>query len=49
MYEALRAIKEACADLGITRHGIEAMFHDNADRLIASVLAAKASPTEAEG
>jgi hypothetical protein len=40
MYEDLRAIKQACADLGITdRADLEAIFHDNAAHLIADVLA----------
>jgi uncharacterized protein len=35
MYEDLRAIKQACQDLGITeRRQIEALFHDNAARLM---------------
>ena len=34
MYEDLRAIKQACQELGITdRKDIEAIFHDNAARL----------------
>lgn len=42
MYEDLRAIQQACADLGITgRADIEAMFHDNAARLIDAVTSAK--------
>ncbi len=41
MYEALRALRETCADLGIGRRGVEAIFHDNARRLIDSVLARK--------
>ncbi len=42
MYEDLRAIKQACRDLGLTgRAEIEAIFHDNAARLIESILAHK--------
>lgn len=37
MYEDLRAIRQACADLGLTdRASVNAIFHDNAARLIAS-------------
>ncbi len=43
MYEALRAIKNACEELGLSRNDVEAIFCGNADRLIASVLEAKAS------
>jgi predicted TIM-barrel fold metal-dependent hydrolase len=40
LYEDLLAIKQACTDLGLTdRKTIEALFHDNAARLIQSVLA----------
>jgi uncharacterized protein len=42
MYEDLRAIRQACEDLGITgRHQVEAIFHDNAARLIEGILARK--------
>lgn len=42
MYEDLRAIKQACEELGIVeRRQIEAIFHDNAARLIDSILAHK--------
>ncbi len=42
MYEDLHAIKQACDELGISRRlDIEAIFHDNAARLIAGVLAHK--------
>ncbi len=42
MYEDLRALKEACQQLGITdRRDIEAIFHDNAAGLIAQILEAK--------
>jgi hypothetical protein len=38
MYEDIKAIKQACADLGIAdRPSIQAIFHDNAARLIASI------------
>jgi len=43
MYEALRAIKEVMGELGLGADAVEAVFHDNARRLIDSVLAAKAS------
>ncbi len=39
MYEALKALKDACTDLGLTRSDIEAIFHDNAARLIATASA----------
>jgi hypothetical protein len=39
MYEDLRALRQACIELGIVdRRQIEAIFHDNAARLIQSVL-----------
>jgi len=42
MYEDLRALKQACEALGIVeRRQIEAIFHDNAARLIEWVLAHK--------
>lgn len=34
MYEALRAMKGACEELGIGREKVEGMFHGNAKRLI---------------
>jgi len=34
MYEALRAIRGACEDLGLARNEVEALFHTNAQRLI---------------
>ena len=34
MYEALRALKDACDELGIARDGVEDMFFGNADRLV---------------
>jgi predicted TIM-barrel fold metal-dependent hydrolase len=45
MYEDLLAIKQACRDLGLTeRKYIEALFHDNADRLIRSIEKDKGEP-----
>ena len=47
MYEDLYAIKQACSELGLTdRPYVEMIFHDNAARLIAGILArkGKASP-----
>jgi hypothetical protein len=42
MYEDIRAIKQACVELGLTeRRHIEAIFHDNAARLIAGILVRK--------
>jgi hypothetical protein len=42
MYEDLRAIKQACEELGITgRAAIDAIFHDNAARLIDGILKSK--------
>lgn len=37
MYEALRAIRQACEQLGLERGDIEAIFHGNAERLICSL------------
>ncbi len=37
MYEALLAIKQACNQVGLDRSQIEAIFHGNARRVIASV------------
>jgi hypothetical protein len=34
MYEALKALKDACATVGIDRAGVEAMLCGNAERLI---------------
>ena len=34
MYEALRAIRQACEQLGLGRDAVEAVFHGNATRLI---------------
>ncbi len=45
MYEDLRAIKQACTDLGIVaREEIKMIFHSNAARLIAGIEARKAKP-----
>lgn len=42
MYEDIRAIKTACEELGLTdRRFVEALFHDNAARLIEGILARK--------
>ena len=42
MYEDIRAIKQACQELGITeRRQVEAIFHDNAAGLIRGILAHK--------
>ena len=35
MYEALRAMKEACEAVGVGPGGVEAIFHDNAATLVA--------------
>jgi uncharacterized protein len=40
MYEDLRALKQACLELGLTDlKSIQSIFHDNADRLIQGILA----------
>jgi len=42
MYEDLRALKQACQDLGLVEcRRIEGIFHDNAARLIAEIMARK--------
>jgi hypothetical protein len=41
MYEALRALKQSCEELGFGRGAVEAIFRDNARRLIDGVLNAK--------
>lgn len=42
MYEDIRAIKQACQDLGVTDPSdIKAIFHDNAARLIADICSTK--------
>lgn len=35
MYEDLRAIRDVCGAVGFGRREVEAIFHDNAARLIA--------------
>jgi len=40
IYEALRALKWACEQLGLRRHDVEAIFCGNAQRLIDSIVAA---------
>lgn len=42
MYEALRALKGACRDLGIARAQVEAMFYDTSARLIRDIEAGSA-------
>jgi predicted TIM-barrel fold metal-dependent hydrolase len=47
MYEDLRAIKQACAELGLTDPKlIAAIFHDNASGLIDGILARKRRPEQ---
>jgi len=46
MYEALRALRSVCEELGIGRQEVEAIFYGNARRLIESVLAAKKATTD---
>jgi hypothetical protein len=42
LYEDLHALKQACTELGmVERHLVEAIFHDNAARLIKAILARK--------
>ncbi|HET6427877.1 MAG TPA: amidohydrolase family protein [Phycisphaerae bacterium] len=41
MYEIIKAIKDVCGEMGLGRDAVEGIFHDNARRLIDSVLAAK--------
>lgn len=44
MYEDLHAIKQACADLGLTApEDIQAIFHDNAARLIDGIIRKRAA------
>ena len=38
MYEALKAIKDVCGELGLGRREVEAIFHDNAAGLVARAL-----------
>ena len=40
-YEALKTLKDVCEELRVGREGVQAIFHDNARRLIQSVLDAK--------
>jgi len=47
MYEALKAFKDACSDVGIGPEGVEAMFYGNARRLIDDVLAQKGEAPQA--
>jgi hypothetical protein len=47
MYEALKAIKEVSAELGLTRKQIEAVFYGNARRLIDEVVSRKAEAGKA--
>jgi uncharacterized protein len=50
MYEDLRAIKQACEDLGICeRSQIEAIFHDNAARLIHGLIDRKQAQSKPAG
>ena len=48
MYEALRALRNCCEELGIRREQVEAIFHGNAERLVESVIAAKRRRGEQE-
>ena len=45
MYEALKAMKQACEQVGIGRDGVEKMFFRNADRLVADVAAHRNAST----
>ncbi|HOE97423.1 MAG TPA: amidohydrolase family protein [Candidatus Sumerlaeota bacterium] len=50
MYEALRGIKTACERLGLGRDAVEAIFHGNAERIVADIESRKpaaASPVHA--
>ena len=38
MYEALKALKDSCEDLGLGREAVEAMFYGNAARLIETIV-----------
>jgi hypothetical protein len=44
MYEALRAIRQACDDLSLDRGQVAAILHDNAAGLVAAAGAAKDGP-----
>ena len=46
MYEALKAIKDVCDELGLDALAVEAIFCGNADRLIRRALAGKPSAAE---
>jgi len=48
MYEAIKAIKDTCEELGLGPDAVEAIFHGNAERLIAGVLEAKATRTDCD-
>jgi predicted TIM-barrel fold metal-dependent hydrolase len=37
LYEALRALRQACEQVGLDRRQVEALFHDNARRLIGQI------------
>lgn len=41
LYEALRALKQACEALALDRYAVEAVFHNNAQRLIEAVVSGK--------
>ena len=41
MYEAMKATRDVCEELGVSRHGVEGIFFGNADRLIRGILEAK--------
>jgi hypothetical protein len=43
MYEAMKATRDVCEELGVSRQGVEGIFFGNADRLIQGILAAKAA------
>jgi len=49
MYEALRAIKAACDELGLGRKEVEAIFHENAGRLISTVTLRKKADLRESG
>jgi len=46
MYEALKAIKDVCDEIGLDSSAVEAIFHGNADRLIRRALANKPTATK---
>jgi predicted TIM-barrel fold metal-dependent hydrolase len=41
MYEALKAMKDACEEVGVDREGVEKMFFRNADKLVEDVKTAR--------